>query len=84
MLEEFKHSTELQEINKVSTPEADHLFEGNQNCNELTETAGGRSSTQQWQRLCFYAKGLGLICNLQCHSCALESSLQMKMIGKSY
>jgi len=35
MLEQFKHSTELKEINKVSTPAADHLFEVNQNCSKL-------------------------------------------------
>jgi len=35
MSEEFKHSAELKDTNKVSTPAADHLFEVNQNCNEL-------------------------------------------------
>jgi len=35
MLEEFKHSAELKDTNKVSTPAAYHLFEVNQNCNKL-------------------------------------------------
>jgi len=35
MLEEFKYSTELKEINKVSTPAADHLFEVNRHCSKL-------------------------------------------------
>ena len=35
MSEEFKHSAELKDANKVSTPAACHLFEANQNCNEL-------------------------------------------------
>jgi len=36
MKEHFKHSAELKDhTNKASTPAADHLFEANQNCNEL-------------------------------------------------
>jgi len=37
MLEEFKHSAELKDTNKVSTPAADLLFEVNQNCNKLRD-----------------------------------------------
>ena len=60
MLEESKHSTELKEIKEASTPAADHLFEANQNCNKLGD--------KKREKHCFYAKGVGQICNLKCRS----------------
>ena len=57
MLEEFKHSTELKEINKVSNPAADHLFQVNQNCNKLGDKKMECNSGKGFVFLCKRSTG---------------------------
>jgi len=85
MLEEFKYSTELKDTNKISTPVADHLFEVNQNCNKLGDNKREEFHTIVAKALFLCKRSRPDLQPTVPFLCTtVESSLQMKMIGKSY